>query len=159
MNSKAESFKKYVEEQQPGVFHIEELEGDEQQAVLFRSTVTIQRQQLPLMVAIDTSVFAIIRVQIAPKVFDEEAQSELYKFVNEQNLGYKPFKFFFNDMGDLMLESCLLFTGEEAKSEEVYLMFNVIINYLNENYRRIMKLIWGGSSDKSDSEEVKEGAE
>ncbi len=155
MNSKAESFKKYVEAQQSGVFQIEEIEGDEQQTAIFRSTVTIQRQQLPLMVAIDASVFAIIRVQIAPKVFDEEAYGELYKFINEQNLRYKPFKFFFNDMGDLMLESCLLFTGEEVKSEEIYLMFNVIISYLNDNYRKIMKLIWGGSDDKSNNDEVK----
>lgn len=48
-----------------------------------------------------------------------------------------------------MLEICLLFTGEEAKPDEIYLMFEVIINYLNENYRGIMKLIWGGAEAKS----------
>ena len=48
-----------------------------------------------------------------------------------------------------MLESCLLFTDEEVKSDEIYLMFQVIINYLNENYRGIMKMIWGGAEAKS----------
>lgn len=149
MNSKAESFKKYVEENQPGVFQIEEIEGDEQQAVVFRSTVSINRQQLPLIVVIDSSVFTIIRVQIVPRVFDGEPPASLHNFINQQNLGYKPFKFFFNEMGDLMLESCLLFTGEDVRSEEVYLFFNAIINYLNENYRKFMQLVW------SEPDEVK----
>lgn len=149
MNTKAESFKQFVRENHPDVFKIEELEGDKQEAVVFRSTVGVQGQQLPLMVVIDTSVFTIIRVQICPQALSETDQSALYKFINEQNFSYKPFKFFVNGAGDLMLEICLLFTGEEAKPDEIYLMFEVIINYLNENYRGIMKLIWGGAEAKS----------
>ena len=149
MNSKAESFKNFVRENHPDVFQIEELEGDKQEAVVFRSTVSIQGQTLPLIVVIDTSVFTIIRVQICPQALNETDQTALYKFINEHNLNYKPFKFFLNNAGDLMLENCLLFTGEEVKSDEIYLMFEVIINYLNENYRGIMKLIWGGAETKS----------
>lgn len=149
MNTKAESFKNFVRENHPDVFQIETLEGDKQEAVVFRSTVGVQGQQLPLMVVIDTSVFTIIRVQICPQVLNEVDLPVLYKFINEQNLSYKPFKFFINSAGDLMLEICLLFTGEEAESDKIYLMFEVIVNYLNENYRDIMKLIWGGEDAKS----------
>lgn len=149
MNTKAESFKNFVRENHPDVFQIEELEGDKQEAIVFRSTVSVQGQQLPLMVVIDTSVFTIIRVQVCPQAFNETEQSALYKFINEQNLGYKPFKFFLNSAGDLMLEICLLFTDEEVKPDEIYLMFEMIINYLNENYRGIMKLIWGGAETKN----------
>ncbi len=149
MNSKAESFKTFVRENHPDVFRIEELEGDKQEAVVFRSTVGVQGQQLPLLVVIDTSVFAVIRVQICPQALNEAEPTALYQFLNEQNFSYKPFKFFLNSAGDLMLESCLLFTDEEVKSDEIYLMFQVIINYLNENYRGIMKMIWGGAEAKS----------
>ena len=149
MNTKAESFKKFIAEKHPDVFQIEELEGDKQEAVVFRSTVSVQGQQLPLLVVIDTSVFAIIRVRICPQALNEIDQVALYKFINEQNFNYKPFKFFLNSAGDLMLEICLLFTDEEIKADEIYLMFEVIINYLNENYRGIMKLIWGGEDAKS----------
>lgn len=148
MNSKAESFKNFVRENHPDVFRIEELEGDKQEAVVFRSTVSVQGQSLPLIVVIDSSVFAIIRVQICPQALNETEQTALYKFINEQNFSYKPFKFYLNSAGDLMLENCLLFTGEEINAEEIYLMFEVIINYLNENYRGIMKLIWGGAEAK-----------
>lgn len=149
MNTKAESFKNFVTENHPSIFQIEELEGDKQETAVFRSSVSVQGQQLPLMVVIDTSVFAIIRVQICPQALNKIELSELYKFINEQNFNYKPFKFFLNSAGDLMLENCLLFTGGEIKSDEIYLMFEVIINYLNENYRGIMKMIWGGSDAKS----------
>ena len=149
MNTKAESFKNFVRENHPDVFQINELEGDKQEAVIFRSTVGVQGQQLPLLLVIDTSVFVIIRVQICPQALNEVEPSALYKFINEQNFNYKPFKFFLNGAGDLMLENCLMFTGEEVKSDEIYLMFDVIITYLNENYRGIMKLIWGGEDAKS----------
>lgn len=149
MNTKAESFKNFVRENHPDVFQIEELGGDKQEAVIFRSTVGVQGQQLPLLLVIDTSVFMIIRVQICPQALNEVEPSKLYKFINEQNFNYKPFKFFLNSAGDLMLENCLLFTGEEVNSDEIYLMFEVIITYLNENYRGIMKLIWGGAEAKS----------
>ena len=149
MNTKAESFKNFVRENHPDVFQIEELGGDKQEAVIFRSTVGVQGQQLPLLLVIDTSVFVIIRVQICPQALNEVEPSTLYKFINEQNFNYKPFKFFLNGAGDLMLENCLMFTGEEVKSDEIYLMFDVIITYLNENYRGIMKLIWGGEDAKS----------
>lgn len=148
MNSKAESFKKFVGEQRLNVFQIEELENDKQEAVVFRSTVSVQGQQLPLIVIIDNSVFSVIRVQICPRAINEVEKSVLQNFINEQNINYKPFKFFLNNMGDLMLENCLLFTGEEVKGDEIYLIFDVIIGYLNENYRGIMKLIWGGSDEK-----------
>ena len=45
---------------------------------------------------------------------------------------------------------------QEAKSEEVYLLFNVLINYLNENYRKIMKLIWSGPDEKDAVDEANE---
>lgn len=150
MNVKAESFKNFVGEQQPNVFQVEELKDDKQEAVVFRSTVSIAGQQLPLLVLIDTSVFAIIRVQICPRALDEIEKPALYEFINEQNVNYKPFKFFLNDAGDLMLENCLLFTGDEVDGNEIYLMFNVIISYLNDRYRDIMKLIWGGSNEVQD---------
>ena len=99
------------------------------------------------MVVIDSSVFVMIRVQLCPQALNETEPSALQNFINEQNFTYKPFKFFLNRAGDLMLECCLLVTDDEIISDEIYLMFEVIINYLNENYRGIMKLIWGGEGN------------
>ena len=142
MNSKAEQFKNYLEEREINVFQMEEIEGNEQHAVVFRSFIAVEGQQLPTMVVIDDSVFSIIRVQIAPQVFNKENMAELMKLANEQNLIYKPFKLFFDARGDLMLDSCLMADGETLDGNAIYQMFNVIVNYLDENYRNIMKTVW-----------------
>ena len=46
-------------------------------------------------------------------------------------------------VGDLMLDVCLVI-DEELKGDMVYTMFSVIINYLDANYRKMMKCVWQG---------------
>ena len=141
MNQKAEAFKAYLEEKDIKAFEIEELEGDEQKTAVFRSHITVEGQQLPTLVILDESIFGLLRVQISPKALSEENTLELLKKVNEESAGYKPFKLYLNDSGDLMLEVCMLIE-EELKGDTVYGMFALIIDYLNNNYRDLMKCIW-----------------
>lgn len=143
MNKNAEAFKAYLEEKDIQVFEVEELEGDNQETAVFRSHITTEGQQLPTAVILDTSVFALVRVQISPKALTEANQLELLKMVNEESAAYKPFKLYLNRNGDLMLDVCLVI-DEELKGDMVYTMFSVIINYLDANYRKIMKCIWQG---------------
>ena len=143
MNKNAEAFKAYLEEKDIKVFEVEELEGDNQETAVFRSHITTEGQQLPTAVILDTSVFALVRVQISPKALTEANQLELLKMVNEESADYKPFKLYLNRNGDLMLDVCLV-VDEELKGDMVYTMFSVIINYLDANYRKIMKCIWQG---------------
>ena len=142
MNKKAEQFKAFLDERKVEAFQMEEVEGNEQHAVVFRSFIGVEGQQLPTVVIADDSVFSIIRVQIVPQALNEESAAELMKFINEQNALYKPFKLFFDEPGNLMMDACLMAENDELKGEIVYQMYNVIINYLNENYRNIMKVVW-----------------
>ncbi|MBP3232569.1 hypothetical protein [Anaerovibrio sp.] len=143
MNKKAEAFKAYLEEKDIKVFEMEELEGDSQQTVVFRSHITTEGQQLPTIVILDESIFALIRVQISPKALTEANQQELLKMINDESAAYKPFKLYLNQAGDLMLDLCLVIE-DELKGDTVYTMFSVIINYLDANYRKLMKRIWQG---------------
>ena len=142
MNKKAEAFKAYLDEKDIHVFEIEELEGEQQTAV-FRSHITVEGQQLPTIVLLDESIFALVRVQISPKALSESNQLELLKLVNDESAAYKPFKLYLSTDSALMLDVCLVI-DEELKGDTVYTMFSVIINYLNENYRKFMKCIWQG---------------
>jgi hypothetical protein len=142
MNNKAEQFKAFLEEQKINVFQMEELEGNEQHTVVFRSFLGVEGQQLPTIVIIDDSIFSIIRVQIAPQALKDENSVNLLKMVNGQNMMYKPFKLFFDERGDLMLDVCLVADKDGLDGNEVYQLFSVIINYLDENYRNIMKAVW-----------------
>lgn len=142
MNKKAEQFNAFLEEQKVNVFQMEELEGNEQHTVVFRSFVGVEGQQLPTIVIIDDSIFSIIRVQIAPRALKPENTAELMKLTNGQNAKYKPFKLFFDELGNLMLDVCLVSDTDKFDVNEVYNIFNVIISYLDENYRDIMKAVW-----------------
>ena len=121
---------------------MEEIQENVQHAVVFRSNIAVEGQQLPAMVITDDSDFALLRVQIVPQAVKEENTVELLKMVNTQNFRYKPFKLYFDEPGNLILDTCLVEKGDQFDGEEVFRMFNLIINYLNENYREIMKEIW-----------------
>lgn len=142
MNNKAEQFNAFLEEQNIKVFQMEEIEGNEQHTVVFRSYVEVEGQQLPTIVIVDDSIFSIIRVQIAPQALKQENAADLMKQINGQNAMYKPFKLFFDERGNLMLDVCLVTDRDKLDGNKVYQIFNVIINYLNENYRNIMKTVW-----------------
>ena len=143
MKKKAEAFKSYLEEKDIHSFAIDELKGDGQKTVVFRSFLTVEGQQLPAIVILDETIFALVRVQIAPKAMSEENQLELLTRVNEESSGYKPFKLYLNKEGDLLLDVCLVIE-EELKGDTIYTMFSLIIDYLNANYRQLMKVIWQG---------------
>ena len=143
MNKNAEAFKAYLDKNGIKVFEAEELQGANQQTTVFRSYITTNGQQLPTIVILDESVFAILRVQISPRALTEKNQLELLKMINEESAAYKPFKFYLNGNGDLMMDVCL-FIEEELKGDAVYTLFSVIVNYLDANYRKFMKCIWQG---------------
>ena len=142
MNKKAEAFKNYLEEKEIKVFEVEELD-DKQLTVVFRSSITTEGNQLPTIVILDESIFAMIRVQISPKALKDSNQLELLKLINDESAAYKPFKVYFNGDGDLMLDVCLI-VDEELKGDTIYTMFSFIIDYLNNNYRKFMKCVWQG---------------
>lgn len=142
MNKKAENFQNYLDEKEIEVFVRDELEGDDRDTVVFRSHVTIEGQQLPVIVIFDNSIFSLIRVQISPRALTDENQNDLLKFLNDEVARYKPFKLYCNGEGNLMLEICLVNENDEINGDVIYAMFDTIIAYLNESYRSIMKVIW-----------------
>ena len=95
-----------------------------------------------LIVITNKSIFSLIRVQIAPQVLTDNNKAALLEFVNEENTKYKPLKLYFNANGTLLLDLCLTNVEDQLNGDTIYLIFDVIINYLNDNYQKIMKAIW-----------------
>ncbi|WP_033170403.1 hypothetical protein [Selenomonas sp. ND2010] len=146
MNKKAEAFQNYLDadENKKTAFQREEVKEDTQKTVVFRSHIVVEGQQLPTLVILDDSVFSMIRIQVSPQAKTEENELKVLKMANEFNLKYKPFKLYFDAAGSLILDVCLLTPGEDFSElgDEIYGMFDVLINFLNESYRPIMKEIW-----------------
>ena len=81
-------------------------------------------------------------MQIAPQVLTDNNKAALLEFVNEENTKYKPLKLYFNANGTLLLDLYLTNVEDQLNGDTIYLIFDVIINYLNDNYQKIMKAIW-----------------
>ena len=147
MNIKAEVFNKYLEEKGIKAFQVEEIADDAQHTVVYRSHIEVEGQQLPTLVLLDDSVFSMVRVQVAPQALTAENELELQRLASEYNMKFKPFKLYFDQNGALVLDVCLLTPGQKEEDfaqlgDEVYGMFDVLIKFLEENYRGWMKKIW-----------------
>jgi hypothetical protein len=142
MIKKAEDFKLYLEKNNITSFQMEEISNDANSTVVFRTYVTIKGQQLPSALILDNSIFAMIRIQISPQALTSENELPLAKILNAENAKYKPFKLFLNENGDLMLDVCMINRADEIDPQEIFAMYNIVINYLDSSYRNIMKAIW-----------------
>ena len=142
MNKKAEQFKAFLTERNVDAFQMEEIESNAQHAVVFRSFIAVEGQQLPAMLITDDSIFPVIRIQIVPQVMNEKNASELLKMVNIHNNRYKPVKLYFDEQGNLLADACLVAKDNRLDGNDVYQMFEVVINCLNQSYREIMQVVW-----------------
>lgn len=142
MNKKAESFKKYLDEKNITCFTVEEIAGDALNTVAFRSNVVVEGQSLPTVLLLDSSIYCMVRVLVAPQALRAENEAALLKAVNTLNGKYKAFKYYFDNAGALILDSCIMAPTGEADGDLLYTVLDVIIRHLQTEYRPLMQTIW-----------------
>ena len=142
MNRKAEAFKKYLNDKKITCFAIDQIDDDKLNTVVFRSYIDVEGQQLPTIVILDSSIYGIIRVRIANNVLNENNEVGVLKEINKMNRQYKVFKYYFTDDGSLFLDSCLLHKTGQADGDMIYTVLDVIIKHLQNEYKKLMQLIW-----------------
>ena len=142
MNKKAELFKKYLEDKKITCFKVDEIAGDVLNTVVFRSSIDVEGQSLPTILILDSSIYGMVRVLVAPKALNDSNEAELFKAVNGLNKKYKAFKYYFDDDGSLVLDSCILMSLGEADGDLIYMVFDVLIKHLQTEYRQLMQIIW-----------------
>ena len=142
MNKKAENFQAFLEEKAiRNAFQAEET-GDEWETVLFRSQLDIDGNKLPTLLLLDSSIYGILRVLIAPKVPAGESEAAVLRLINGYNRRFKAFKYYLDDAGALVLDVCILSGEGEDTGDMVYAIYDVILRHLNEAYKEIMRSIW-----------------
>lgn len=139
-NEKAEKFQKFLADNKINVFETEYL-TDDFQTVVFRSRIETKGQILPMAVIVDTSVFTIIRTQIAAGL-PSEKQTQITAALNDLNEKYKIFKYYMSPAGIVYLDVCLPFIDDTFDSNMIQLMLNVLVQHLNDAYSNIMEGIW-----------------
>lgn len=56
----------------------------------------------------------MIRVLVAPKVLHDDNEAAVLKLLNTYNKQYKSFKYYIDDEGNLILDTCVLLKDDEV---------------------------------------------
>lgn len=141
MNVKAEKFNKFLVEKNITCFQTQEVEA-EMHPVAYRSFMEVNGQNLPTMLVIDDSIYVMLQVRVAGEVVKEANRAAVLERLNKLNEGFKVFKYYVNEGGDIIIESCMPAGDAEFAPELVHAVIDVVLKHLNEEYANIMKIVW-----------------
>lgn len=141
MNLKAQKFNTFLQENKITCFNTQALQN-EMEAVLYRSFMEVNGQNLPTMVVIDNSIYVMSQVRVANSVVKDGNRAAVMEHLNALNEKYKVFKYYVNSNGDIVIESCMPATDNEFVPGIVHAVIDVILKHLTEEYPQIMKIVW-----------------
>ena len=142
MNAKAEKFKAYYDEHDPKAFTAEEVKDDPMHMVVFRSSIVVKGQHLPLFVLADDSIYSITRVIIAGQAVNDDNRAKIVDFLNLCNQQYKISKFFVAQDGTIVLDCCIAATDEQFDPAMIYVLIrDAVFPCLNDHFTEIMEKI------------------
>ena len=141
MNLKATKFTNFINERNINVFQMQEIDGD-MHPVVYRSAMEVGGQNLPTMLVIDDSIYVMLQVRVGAGLVKESNKAAVMEHMNSLNENYKVFKYYANENGDIVIESCIHTTDEEFMPELVHAVIDVVLKHLNEEYPKLMKTVW-----------------
>ena len=141
MNIKATKFTNFINERNINVFQMQEIDGD-MHPVVYRSAMEVGGQNLPTMLVIDDSIYVMLQVRVGAGLVKESNKAAVMEHMNSLNENYKVFKYYANENGDIVIESCIPTTDEEFMPELVHAVIDVVLKHLNEEYPKLMKTVW-----------------
>ena len=141
MNLKATKFTNFINEHNINVFQIQDLEGD-MHPVVYSCPVEVGGQYLSTMLVIDDSIYVMLQVLVGAGLVKDSNRAAVMAHMNSLNENYKVFKYYANENGDIVIESCIPTTDEEFMPELVHAVIDVVLKHLNEEYPKLMKTVW-----------------
>lgn len=137
----AEKFKRYLQRTKNESFEREEL-GDEHQSVIFRSTIEMQGQYVPVGVIFDDTIYVVVRANIAPKALNDENAYEVSNFITRLNSSNKLFKYYLAPDTSVILDACIPMTKENYSAELINMIVGVVAREVQKHHGDFMRLIW-----------------
>ena len=141
MNLKATKFTNFINDRNINVFQMLEIDGD-MHPVVYRSAMEVGGQNLPTMLVIDDSIYVMLQVRVGAGLVKESNKAAVMEHMNSLNENYKVFKYYANENGDIVIESCIPTTDEEFMPALVHAVIDVVLKHLNEEYPKLMKTVW-----------------
>lgn len=141
MNIKAQKFSNYLKENEMQMFQEQEVQS-EMNPVVYHSYVEVAGQNLPTMLVIDDSIYVMLQVRIAASVVKESNKAAVMELINKMNGQFKVFKYYVDEEGSIIVESCIPTTDNEFVPGLVHAVIDVVVRHLNETNSETMKAVW-----------------
>ena len=93
MTEAAKAFEKYIKKENITGFQIRE-PGDERQTTVFESELEIEGRRLPILVIIDATAYATVRIRLAQNAVDDTNAMLLTGWLMRQNQDSRLVKFY-----------------------------------------------------------------
>ena len=154
-NEKALKFRDFIMDNDINVFSTETID-DDFNTVVFRSRIEAKGQLLPMAIFIDTTVFTVIRTQVASGIAPAKG-AMLQPYLNELNAKYKIFKYYYATNHSIYLDICLPFVEETFDSKMVQLMLKILVEHLEDVYEDLMAQVWA-KGEKKVTEQAEPGS-
>lgn len=147
MNKKAEAYKEFLEAADikwGEVVEIQEEVPEEQKMhpVVYRSAIGVNGQNLPTMLVIDDSIYVMLQVRVGAGLVKEANKEAVLEHINKLNESFKVFKYYVDEAGNIILESCIPSTDDQFVPQMIHAVIDVIANHLNDEYPKLMKTVW-----------------
>ena len=142
MNTKALKFNEYIKENLPNVFRIEEDSNNELHPVIYSAIMDVDKKDLDFWLVIDDSFIVYFQARLANSIVNKKNRIVVLEHLNSLNETYKTFKYYIDEQGSIIIESCLLATDEEFNPGLVHGSINAVLTHLQEEYKNIMKIVW-----------------
>lgn len=142
MNTKAEKYNKFLQENKVTCFQYQEIQENALHPVLYRTFMEINGQNLPVMLVIDDSIYVMLQVRVGSALVKDANKVAVLDYVNKLNENYKVFKYYVPENGDIVIESCIPVSDTAFEAQMIHAVIDVILNHLNEEYPKLMKVVW-----------------
>ncbi|BEU88493.1 hypothetical protein TAMA11512_19570 [Selenomonas sp. TAMA-11512] len=152
MNKKAEVFDAMLEEQKIESFDRSELK-DSFNGVLYRTTIDVKNQYLPVFLTIDASIYSVVRIILGDRIVNDDNRAAMDKYINEINRSQKVFKYYYADDGTLFVDACIVSSDESFEPRLVQVVLEVVIEHLKKTYGDTMSIIWNVDAPESERQE------
>lgn len=141
MNVKAKKFSDFLKENNLQMFQEQEVQG-EMNPVVYRTFMEVAGQNLPTMLVIDDSIYVMLQVRVAASVVKESNKAAVMELINKMNGQFKVFKYYVDEEGSIIVESCIPTTDNEFVPGLVHAVIDVVVRHLNETNSETMKAVW-----------------
>lgn len=137
----AEKFKNFLKENKIDSYQSESLR-DKHKSVIFRSSIEVEGQFVPVGVIFDDTIYVIVRVNLAHKALNDQNAYAIERFLMRLNNGSKLFKYYLTPDTSVILDACIPMLEENFSAELVHTIVGVVAKEVETHHKELMQLVW-----------------